>query len=333
MKTALLFFTFAALTTTVFSQGNGNGNGNNQNYIYQNGNVGVGTTTPSHRLQVSGNMKVDSTLIVQDSLFVQSDARLASDLNVDGASKFQDVQIDGTLYITALQPNNDPESFDLMVAKTDGTVMRTAWSALFALPTAFDTDPNFCHPSSQYRNAPYWTSSFDKLTTLCDSVKVGIATLNPRVHLDVNGTTFTTRLFLGNADPSNTTPNLFYNLRAPYTDDNLDRDLFVVENMNRQLLSVNNNGLLRSREIRIDAQSWADHVFQPNYTLLPLSEVETYIEQNGHLPDVPSETEVKETGINVAEMNALLLQKIEELTLYTIDLEKRLKEVEQNNGN
>lgn len=341
MKKQLLLLTFSVLTTLSWSQNNGNGNtngngignGNNQNYIYQNGNVGIGTTNPTVKLDVNGNMKVDSSMIVLDSLFVQNKIRVGNELKVEGGAKFQNVTINGVTTMPNLGYNPNPETFSILVTKTDGTVMRTGPSALFVLPPSIATDPNFCHPTSQYRNAPYWTSSFDKLTTLCDSVKVGIATLSPRVNLDVDGTTFSTRLFLGNADPLNTTAGLFYNLRAPYVDDNLDRDLFIIENMNRQLLSLNNNGLLRTREVRIDAESWADYVFQPSYTLLPLSEVAAYIAENGHLPDVPSEAEVKAEGINVAEMDALLLQKIEELTLYTIQLEERLKAMEQKSGN
>jgi hypothetical protein len=56
-----------------------------------------------------------------------------------------------------------------------------------------------------------------------------------------------------------------------------------------------------------------------------LKEIEQYIKQNGHLPGIPSEAEVMQNGINLAEMNALLLQKIEKLTLYVIELEKKIE--------
>jgi hypothetical protein len=62
-----------------------------------------------------------------------------------------------------------------------------------------------------------------------------------------------------------------------------------------------------------------------------LTEVEAFINKNKHLPDVPSESEVLENGINLGEMDALLLQKIEELTLYVIELEKKLEELGDNN--
>ena len=72
-------------------------------------------------------------------------------------------------------------------------------------------------------------------------------------------------------------------------------------------------------------KAWKDEVFKDDYNLLSINEVEKYISENGHLPDIPSEAEVMENGINVGEMNALLLQKIEELTLYVIELEKKIE--------
>lgn len=327
MKKTVLFITFTALSTLSFSQGSGNGNGNNQNYIYQNGNVGIGTTTPSHRLQVSGKMKVDSSLTVQDSLFVQSAARMEGSFEVEGASKFQDVQIDGTLYLTNLQANNNPSDFSILVADGNGAVLKSGPGSLFPVPS----DPlGICDlQGGGYLSNPYWISQPNKLYTACPEILVGINTETPRVNFDVRGKTYTNRFFMGSADPLVVNNDLYFHLKVPF-EASADKTVFKIENNNRQLFSINNNGLIRSREILIDAEVWADHVFEPSYLLRPLSEVETFIQQNGHLPDVPSEAEVKVDGINVAEMNALLLQKIEELTLYTIELEKRMNEMEQS---
>ncbi len=77
--------------------------------------------------------------------------------------------------------------------------------------------------------------------------------------------------------------------------------------------------------IRALAPIWADYVFSENYDLLTLDEVESHIIENGHLKDIPSEKEVMENGINLGEMDALLLQKIEELTLYIIEQNKIIK--------
>nr|WP_320120072.1 hypothetical protein [uncultured Marinifilum sp.] len=81
------------------------------------------------------------------------------------------------------------------------------------------------------------------------------------------------------------------------------------------------NGTIRAKEIKVEA-NWADFVFEDDYQLRDLSELEVFIKQNGHLPDMPSEKEVDSEGISLGEMNSKLLQKIEELTLYTIQLQK-----------
>ncbi len=85
------------------------------------------------------------------------------------------------------------------------------------------------------------------------------------------------------------------------------------------------DGTIGAREVNVNSNNWADYVFDKDYKLLPLTEVEKYIKANHHLPEVPSTEEVEANGINVGEMNALLLKKIEELTLHIIDLEKRIK--------
>lgn len=74
--------------------------------------------------------------------------------------------------------------------------------------------------------------------------------------------------------------------------------------------------------------SWSDYVFSKYYKLRQLGDVEKFIEKNKHLPDVPSATEVAEKGYSQHEMNKMLLQKIEELTLYTIEQEKKIEKLE-----
>ena len=69
--------------------------------------------------------------------------------------------------------------------------------------------------------------------------------------------------------------------------------------------------------------------FEQDYNLLPLNEVEQYIKQNNRLPNVPSAAEVEEEGVNLGEMNAVLLPKVEELTLYIIDLQKQMDNLKQ----
>lgn len=85
------------------------------------------------------------------------------------------------------------------------------------------------------------------------------------------------------------------------------------------------NGKIRAKEIKVET-GWSDFVFYDNYKLPTLQEVENHIKEKGHLKDIPSAKEVKENGIFLGEMDSKLLQKIEELTLYTIQQQKEIIE-------
>ena len=87
------------------------------------------------------------------------------------------------------------------------------------------------------------------------------------------------------------------------------------------------NGTIGAKEIKITDPLTADFVFAEDYQLKPLSEVENYIKENSHLPDIPSAKNMEENGIGVAQMNQLLLQKIEELTLHIIKQQKQIDEL------
>ncbi|HAS43659.1 MAG TPA: hypothetical protein DCS93_24475 [Microscillaceae bacterium] len=88
------------------------------------------------------------------------------------------------------------------------------------------------------------------------------------------------------------------------------------------------NGKVRATEVKVYT-GWADYVFEEGYQLRSLEEVEAHINQNGHLPDVPSAKVVEKDGIFVGEMNATLLRKIEELTLYMIESNKATKALQK----
>jgi len=89
-------------------------------------------------------------------------------------------------------------------------------------------------------------------------------------------------------------------------------------------------GILTEKVVVAIANSadWADYVFAPGYHLTPLTEVATFVSKNHHLPNVPSANEVVKSGVNLAAMDAKLLEKIEELTLYIIELENRITSLE-----
>lgn len=90
------------------------------------------------------------------------------------------------------------------------------------------------------------------------------------------------------------------------------------------------NGTIKAKEIRVEIDpEWPDFVFKKGYNLPTLGEVKKHIAEKGTLPGVPSESDVKTNGVNLGEVNALLLQKIEELTLYVIKQQEEIDKLKQ----
>lgn len=85
------------------------------------------------------------------------------------------------------------------------------------------------------------------------------------------------------------------------------------------------DGHIRTREIRVDQDIWPDYVFKKDYKLISLEELKRHIEEKGHLPNIPSAETVKLNGVELGEMDRLLLEKIEQLTLYTIEQQLQLE--------
>ena len=94
-------------------------------------------------------------------------------------------------------------------------------------------------------------------------------------------------------------------------------------------LAVNGEILAKSVRVNSDASYWPDYVFEKDYNLMTIRDLETYVQIHKHLPGIPSAQEVEQKqDVDLGEMNTLLLQKMEEMTLYIIQLEKRLSELE-----
>jgi hypothetical protein len=85
-------------------------------------------------------------------------------------------------------------------------------------------------------------------------------------------------------------------------------------------------GTVHAQQVNVDLSNWADYVFDKAYHLPSLTEVKTYIDQNHHLPEIPSAEQIEKNGLNLGEMNKLLVKKVEELTLYLIERDKKDKE-------
>jgi hypothetical protein len=91
------------------------------------------------------------------------------------------------------------------------------------------------------------------------------------------------------------------------------------------------DGKMITKEVKVSLTGWADHVFDAEYPLLPMEKLEQFIQRNHHLPGIPAEKEVTEYGIHLGEMNAKLLEKTEELTLYLLEMKKEIDWLKREN--
>jgi hypothetical protein len=124
------------------------------------------------------------------------------------------------------------------------------------------------------------------------------------------------------------------------------RTLTDIDIKNNITFRVDANGITYAKAIAVQTTGWPDYVFEKNYTLPSLTDLKIYIDQNQHLPEIPSAQQIEKDGVNLGEMNKLLLKKVEELTLYLIEKDKqdteknkllqalqaRVSELEKNNS-
>ena len=157
--------------------------------------------------------------------------------------------------------------------------------------------------------------------------KLGIGTENPTSTLHVNGVIKANGLDIDAMTFDNLYVSYLTNDGGPVVIVGPGLDVDGILNTT----DINADGKLTVKEIEVTKNvTWADHVFNDDYNLLDLKDVEAHIKQFRHLPDVPSAAQVAEKGINLVEMNVKLLQKVEELTLYIIEQNSRITELENN---
>lgn len=198
-------------------------------------------------------------------------------------------------------------------------------------------------PSSTFRfdsdRLRFWTPTVGEVMTINETRSVGIGTATPQALLEVGGQVRVTGL---GPIPSSGRGLEMYWSNSTGTADIFayDRDARAMQRLRlrgstvivgansvgigtddpRNKLDV--NGTIRAKEVIVES-GWADYVFEEGYELMPLNAVEAHIRVHRRLPGLPSAAEVAEQGVSLAESQRLLLEKIEELTLHTIELQKR----------
>lgn len=165
--------------------------------------------------------------------------------------------------------------------------------------------------------------------------QVGINSLPNTTHtLTVGGTIHSTGLYVndvlvsGDLSLWNRAGNNVFTIS---TTDNIGIGTTLANNPNNYKLGV--NGKIGAKEVQIEntSSTWADYVFKPDYKLMTLEEVESFINKNQHLPEIPSAKDIEVHGHKLGEMDVLLLKKVEELTLYVIQLKKEIEELKKGN--
>ncbi len=180
----------------------------------------------------------------------------------------------------------------------------------------------------------YWGGENNELTLM--NKRVGINKDNPEayLHVFIPGNEQQINAFDIDVETFGTSQNLNNSHFLRIRDIGGNETPFIIKasgNVGIGVTSPQNkldvNGTIHSKEVKVDLMGWADFVFEKDYHLPTLKEVEKHINDKGRLPGMPSEQEVLKDGLSLGENQKLLLQKIEELTLYAIEQDKKINEL------
>jgi len=323
----------------------------------QNPTVVADSLVVMNRVYAKERLVVDKLAIFKEDVRIDGSTRIKTDLRVDSI-----LRVDGTARLNGNVRMNNlgtlssiNDSTQILVVLPNGQLKKHDLINLYLSAFEPPAELDLCGASS---GLGHWWSGYQKLFTGCPNTNVGIGVNDPLFKLDVRGISFSNRFLAGNIDgttdalinviATNHSDNLAYfgvksigqlqkdrlritNSGSVFIYNNDGPALVVYNSGSNKILQLENNGLLRTREIKVDEQSWPDYVFDKNYKLPKLKDVAKFIEKNHHLPGVPSAAEIESDGLNLGDMQKIQMQKIEELTLYLIQLEKRIELLEVEN--
>jgi hypothetical protein len=303
------------------------------------GNVGIGTTSPVSPLDIYSNNQHLTFLINKKlagmwpatdeatTMTIQSSGSSAGNLAfATGNTEWMRITSYGYIGIGTTTPgykldiakltSGEPTSLKLSGSATRGIQMRMGddYSGTFG---------------TRYSGAETFVSSNSyQSTILTDSWTKGVSTYGSTIAVLGISPTPTSPAFQVKYSPANTTNG---GMSSFFTSDLLtilgNGNVGIGTTSPSEKLSV--NGRIRAKEVIVETTGWSDYVFDENHQLKPLSEVERHIKTARHLPGVPSAATVAGKGVSIGDMQAVLLAKIEELTLYLIAQEKRQSDQEQ----
>jgi hypothetical protein len=247
---------------------------------------------------------------------------------------------DGSIRLEQLkqQPNENTLGLPrVMVIQEDGTMAILTGEELaskiwFDVPNALECPDNNGDKLVNWRPLKGQPAKLVAYSKCAGDVNVGINTENPLYALDVNGTSH-----FSQAMKLNTNLNALY--KPFFITSNAGEDVFRIMgdgavwgadlsiggSFGNENFRVQPNGNAWATKLTVtDAVNFPDYVFKEDYKLLSLIDLENYIKQKGHLPNIPTAQEVENNGLDLAEIIRLQMEKIEELTLYLIELKKEV---------
>ncbi len=265
-------------------------------------------------------MIVDKEAKFKEDVKVLGTARLIGDLIVSGTAKFNgNVKMEG-IGSTVL----DDSLIQVLVILPNGQVKKTS---LHGLAEYGQYDLISCPPGDVPN--PHWQSGLNKLTSPCPPVFVGIGTNTPLHRLHVEGVNFSQKFLAGSS--GGTTNAIINGFARNNSVDLLDLGIKIDGQPIENRFRIKNDGTVFAKELRIRAVAdFPDYVFEEGYKLMSLSDLAEYIKTNSHLPNMPTASEVKAGGLALGDLTVRLVEKVEELTLYTLQLKSENDELKRD---
>jgi len=301
--------------------------------VHNTGKVGIGTSTPSERLDVNGNARVSGNLIVNGNLSFAGNKTISFTPASAGIP-----EIISYGYIDP--PPTGPCFTPQITTVNQFRGMVQAWGTnsdniLNILSMGFDGANGIIDIAGSSNNiAPRLLINYycGKDVLICTGSQGGsVSMCTPTTgNVGIGATSGNTRLNLQGLGHTSSTSALKIN-------NNNGNILMIVQDdgkvgigttqIGNSKLAV--EGRIAARELKLTVNPFPDYVFEKGYKLLSLEELQNFILTNKHLPEIPSADEVKSNdGIDVGKMQADLLKKIEELTLYIIQQDQKIKELQ-----